>query len=137
MLTPREAEVLTLRAEGLSNKQIASRLGIDPSTVGNYSQHLRRKLHAKNTAHAIAQAYRCGLLTVEREGETDMTQLDWIGARRCESSGCGQVARVEGGVRLRSSKRPDETITLDTAEWLAFVDAIANGDFAELTAVTP
>ena len=131
MLTPREAEVLTMRDRGLSNRQIATRLGIDPSTVANYLQHLRRKLHAKNTAHAIAQAYRCGLLTVEREGETDMTQTDagwlqWRRAKGCESSGCPEVAfTINGRVLVRSSGTPNMVAVLDAGEW----EQLRTGDF--------
>lgn len=68
MLTPREMQVLTLRSDGLSNKEIARLLGIDHTTVGSHSKNLRHKLGAKDNAHAIAQAFRTGLLTAETEG---------------------------------------------------------------------
>lgn len=57
----------------------------------------------------------------------------WIGPRKCETGACCQVAQVAGGVSLRSSERPDETITLSESEWLGFVDAIACGDYDEVT----
>lgn len=61
-----------------------------------------------------------------------MSDLRWIGPRRCEASACLQVARVEGGVRIRSSQRPDETLALDTPEWFGFLEAVRCGDFDEV-----
>ena len=58
MLTPREAEVLQLVAEGAANKQIASELGISIKTVEKHRQQLMDKLDVHDTAgltrHAIA-----------------------------------------------------------------------------------
>ena len=57
-LTPREAEVLQLVAEGLANKQIAVELGISMKTVEKHRQQLMNKLDIHDTAgltrHAIA-----------------------------------------------------------------------------------
>lgn len=59
--------------------------------------------------------------------------MKWIGPRKCEAGACGQAARAVDGVLLRSSLRPDETITFTDAEWRSFVRAICDGDFVELT----
>lgn len=57
-LTPREAEVLQLVAEGAPNKQVASELGISIKTVEKHRQQLMDKLNIHDTAgltrHAIA-----------------------------------------------------------------------------------
>ncbi|MBL9204324.1 MAG: response regulator transcription factor [Opitutaceae bacterium] len=57
-LTPREAEVLQLVAEGAPNKQVAVTLGISIKTVEKHRQHLMEKLNIHDTAgltrHAIA-----------------------------------------------------------------------------------
>jgi len=57
-LTPREAEVLQLVAEGAANKQVAAELGISIKTVEKHRQHLMDKLEIHDTAgltrHAIA-----------------------------------------------------------------------------------
>lgn len=57
-LTPREAEVLQLVAEGSANKQIAADLGISIKTVEKHRQQLMDKLNIHDTAgltrHAIA-----------------------------------------------------------------------------------
>lgn len=43
-LTPREQEILALMAEGLSNKEIASRLFLQTQTVKNYAHLVMQKL---------------------------------------------------------------------------------------------
>jgi DNA-binding NarL/FixJ family response regulator len=61
-LTTRELEVLTLAAEGKSNKQIASELFLAVQTVKFHLTSLYRKLDAATRTEAIRQAYRLGLL---------------------------------------------------------------------------
>jgi DNA-binding NarL/FixJ family response regulator len=61
-LSAREAEVLALVGEGLTNRQIADRLIIAESTVKTYLQRLLDKLHLENRAQAIAYAVSHGLI---------------------------------------------------------------------------
>ncbi len=60
-LTEREHEVLRLIAEGLSNRQIAARLHISPSTAGVHVSHILTKLGAATRTEAAAIAFREGL----------------------------------------------------------------------------
>jgi len=60
-LTEREHDVLTLIAEGLSNRQIAARLHISPSTAGVHVSHILTKLGAATRTEAAAIAIREGL----------------------------------------------------------------------------
>ena len=57
-LTPREAEVLTLVARGLTNREIAATLVISVKTAGVHVSHILRKLDAPNRLEAAAIAHR-------------------------------------------------------------------------------
>ena len=61
-LTPREHEVIALLAEGLSNKEIASRLGIAPDTAKFHVARLMDKLDATGRTDAVAHAARRGII---------------------------------------------------------------------------
>jgi DNA-binding NarL/FixJ family response regulator len=55
LLTPREIEVLSTIAYGLSNKAIARRLNISLHTVKFHIESLLRKLDAHSRAEAVAK----------------------------------------------------------------------------------
>jgi len=57
-LTRREAEVLTLVARGLTNREIAATLVISVKTAGVHVSHILRKLDAPNRLEAAAIAHR-------------------------------------------------------------------------------
>lgn len=62
VLTAREAEVLRLVAQGLSNRQIGERLFISGKTVSVHISNLLAKLGASGRAEAVAVAHHRGLL---------------------------------------------------------------------------
>src|SRR5438105_8850910 len=62
-LTAREIDVLTLVAEGLANREIAARLGIQVTTARNHVQNILAKLGAHSKLEAVAVAYREGVIT--------------------------------------------------------------------------
>jgi DNA-binding NarL/FixJ family response regulator len=63
-LTPREAEVLALLAEGLTNKAIAQRLSISDHTVKFHVNAILGKLDAQSRTDAVVRATRAGLLSL-------------------------------------------------------------------------
>jgi DNA-binding NarL/FixJ family response regulator len=63
-LTPRELDVLTLLAEGASNKTIAKQLGISVHTAKFHVGSLLDKLDATGRTDAVAHAARRGVINL-------------------------------------------------------------------------
>jgi DNA-binding CsgD family transcriptional regulator len=63
-LSPRELEVLTLLAEGASNKEIARQLGISVHTAKFHVSSLLDKLDAVGRTDAVAHAARRGVINL-------------------------------------------------------------------------
>ena len=55
-LADRELEVYSLIGEGLSSKEIASRLNLSPKTVQTYREHIKTKLGLKNSVELTRSA---------------------------------------------------------------------------------
>jgi DNA-binding NarL/FixJ family response regulator len=61
-LTPREREVLTLVARGLSNSDIAAELVISEHTARTHVKRTMAKLAARDRAQLVVTAYESGLV---------------------------------------------------------------------------
>ena len=64
-LTPREREVLTLIAEGLSNQEIAEQLVISVKTVDRHRENIMRKLNMHSRIDLVKYAIKIGLIDLE------------------------------------------------------------------------
>jgi DNA-binding NarL/FixJ family response regulator len=62
VLSPREAEVLRLLADGLANKEIGYRLGISEHTVKFHVNSILTRLDVSSRAEAVAVGMRRGLI---------------------------------------------------------------------------
>jgi DNA-binding NarL/FixJ family response regulator len=61
-LTEREREVLALMAEGLSNKEIAARLGFSKRTAAFHVGNILQKLGAASRTEAVVRAKERGII---------------------------------------------------------------------------
>jgi len=61
-LPARQQQILTLLAEGLTNKEIAKALGISPATVKVHVSRIATWFGAANRTEAVANAQKAGLL---------------------------------------------------------------------------
>lgn len=61
-LTPREREVLQLICDGLSNREIAGRLGLSPNTIAVHRANIMNTLGVHKTAELVAYALQNGLV---------------------------------------------------------------------------
>jgi LuxR family maltose regulon positive regulatory protein len=64
-LSPRETDILTLIAEGLSNKEVARSLDIGPETVKSHLKSVFTKLGVEKRAQAVSRAQTLGLVTTQ------------------------------------------------------------------------
>ena len=62
VLSERQLEILTLVAEGLSNRQIADQLHISVNTARDHLSEILTRLDVGNRASAVSSALRLGLV---------------------------------------------------------------------------
>lgn len=61
-LTPRESEILTLIAKGLSNRGAAESLNLSRATIRTHLEHIYAKLEVSNRTEAVTEAIRLGII---------------------------------------------------------------------------
>ena len=63
-LHDRELQVLKLAAKGISNKEVAAKLGISDRTVQSHMVNIFRKLNVSSRTEAVLHALREGWLII-------------------------------------------------------------------------
>ena len=136
MLKPREIEILRLMADGLTNREIASRLFVGFETVRWYAKQIYAKLDVSGREEAADKAQSLGLLDADVQTYTLSkpglpTQLTSFVGRETQIS---QIKALLNGTRLltligpggtgktRLSLKVAESITSDFADGVYFVD---------------
>ena len=61
-MTPHRIHILALAAQGNTNRQIGSQLHVSTNAVNCHMQAIYRALGAHDRAHAVAAAFRAGLV---------------------------------------------------------------------------
>lgn len=101
MLTDKEKEIAKDMAEGLTIAESAKKRNRSPKTINAHREQIKKKLHAKNSVHAVAIAIRQGIIMT-------LCGVTLAGA----ISNPASVPRVRGGgtriVRLRGRGRARE-----------------------------
>lgn len=69
-LPPRQFQVVRLTAAGLTDEQIAERLGISLDSVRRHAKRMRERLGARDRAHAVRRSVETGALPLVRKAST-------------------------------------------------------------------
>lgn len=64
-LTGREREIMRMLAEGMTVREISSKLFISPKTVENHKSNIMRKLELASTVDLVKYAAKLGLIDIE------------------------------------------------------------------------
>ena len=104
-LNTREAEILGLMAEGLSNSQIALRLNLSQETVKWYNKHLFLKLGAESRSQAVAIAVENGLFGTRAPAETRDEPRPTHNLPAALTSFVGRVKEIDDINRLLKTNR--------------------------------
>ena len=77
-LKARELEILRLIAKGLSDRSIASKLGLAAETVRWYNKRIYEALDAANRTEAVARANEKGLLAPGKEAPIERRKIQYV-----------------------------------------------------------
>lgn len=75
-LSRRELQVLQLIADGLENQAIADILYVSVETVRTHVKSILRKLSSRDRTHAVAVAFRSGVLVVDEQSPSSRPSRD-------------------------------------------------------------
>lgn len=79
ILTAAEARVLRLVSQSMTNREIASRLGISPATVKRHLENILRKLQVRNRVEAAI--YSLSMAGCSARSSTECPLAAWLQSR--------------------------------------------------------
>lgn len=62
VLSPRESQVLKAVVEGKTSKEIATEIGVSPTTIDTYRRRIMVKLDIENLPDLVRLSIRCGVI---------------------------------------------------------------------------
>ena len=113
-LSRREYQVLQLISDGMENQAIAKSLFVSVETIRTHVKSILRKLHARDRAHAVAVAFRLGVLVAHREGPVMDVPAARLPVAERARAGVGHVGAARTALKpaepLRSALRSAQPI---------------------------
>jgi DNA-binding CsgD family transcriptional regulator len=82
ILTAAEERVLSLVSQSMTNREIASNLGISPATVKRHLENILRKLHVRNRVEAAI--YSLSMAGCPAQNSTECPLSAWRKGRRSQ-----------------------------------------------------
>lgn len=114
-LTDKEARLVSLVAQGLTNNEIAVRLWLTPETVRSHLARISRRLGARNRVHVVVRAMETGRWWPEEtDVDRDVTLIDRLqearrlqraAEDRCDKYRNKYLASLEKAQELREKIR--------------------------------
>lgn len=95
ILTPRQREIITLRAKGLSDKQIAAKLDIKLPTVRKHIEDIKNRLGSRDKADCAVYCIVTGLL-----GKEDL--IDWFDSLNIADNGIANTDNEQNPAKTLS-----------------------------------
>jgi len=105
VLTPRQREIATLIAAGLTNAEIAQRLVIKEGTAANHVEHILRRLGFTSRAQVAVWAAERGLHRIDGTPPTSRNRPPRRGSRNPQCGSSERPERLRPVVSVPSSHR--------------------------------
>lgn len=137
-LSARETQIARLAAQGLTDKEIARKVGVSITTIRTYWMRIRRKVGASNRAQAIVQAIEQGRTNDSQTTETNGSGVDAEALGVVAISAEGDILAANNSF-LNMVGHDRSTLENEGLVWddLVIEDPISHGDEPKSTDIPP